>query len=212
VRRTRPLKKDWHSRCRDQSFNAYFQPEKLYVDFSESSILRIRASAAPAREASGISLPEVVKIHGRDLALNGMAVGKEKVFFDVYVIGLYLEARTSDALTAIKTDEEKRIVLTMLRDVSREKFVRAVEKGMMRNSGQEMPALRARLDLLEQALPALKKGNVLDFTYVPGTGTVVRGQGQELAIPGKDFADALFSAWLGPEPDSRALKRELLGG
>ena len=105
----------------------------------------------------------------------------------------------------------KRIVLTMLRDVSREKFVQAVEKGMKRNSGPEMPALRARLDTLEQALPELKKGNVLDFTYSPGAGTVVRGQGQEMEIPGKDFADALFSAWLGPEPDSRTLKRELLG-
>jgi Chalcone isomerase-like len=106
----------------------------------------------------------------------------------------------------------KRIVLTMLRDVSREKFIRAVEKGMKRNSAPEMPALRQRLDVLEQALPSLAKGNVLDFTYLPGNGTVVRGHGQEMAIPGKDFADALFSAWLGQETDSRSVKQELLGG
>jgi hypothetical protein len=75
-----------------------------------------------------------------------------------------------------------------------------------------MPTLRAQLDLLEQALPALKKGNVLDFTYVPGVGTLVRGQDREMTIPGKDFADALFSAWLGAKPINAALKRRLLGG
>ena len=54
--------------------------------------------------------------------------------------------------------------------------------------------------------------NVLDFTYVPGAGTVVRGQGKEITIQGKDFADALFSAWLGPKPVNADLKHELLGG
>jgi hypothetical protein len=75
-----------------------------------------------------------------------------------------------------------------------------------------MPTLSGRLDLLEAALPALKKGNVLDFTYLPGVGTLVRGQGREMPIPGKDFADALFSVWLGPKPISEALKRQLLSG
>jgi hypothetical protein len=132
--------------------------------------------------------------------------------FNVYVIGLYLETRTSDALAAIKADEGKRIVLTMLRDVSRARFVQAVEKCMARNSAPLMPNLRARLDALEQALPALKKGEVVDFTYLPESGITMRGQGQEMAIPGKDFADALFAAWLGPEPDSKALQHSLLVG
>ena len=99
----------------------------------------------------------------------------------------------------------------MLRNVSRQQFVDAVEKGMVRNSGLPMPTLRSRLDLLEQALPALNKGDMLDFTYLPGAGTVVRGQGRELKIPGKDFADALFSVWLGLHADSRSLRHDLLG-
>lgn len=166
---------------------------------------------AQARDVSGVSLPEVVSVNGEDLALNGAGVRREKAFFDVYVIGLYLQNKTSDAVAAIAADQPKRISLTMLRDVSREKFVEAVEKCMVRGGGAEMPKLRERLDLLENTLPALKKGNILDFTYVPGSGTLVRGQGQELAIPGKDFADALFAAWLGPNPENVALKRALLG-
>jgi hypothetical protein len=162
--------------------------------------LSLSLAADHPREESGISMPEMVSVANRDLKLNGMGVAREKAVFKVYVAGLYLENPTTDAPSAINTDEAKRIVLVMLRDVSRETFVQAVETGILRNSSIAMPALRARLDILEQALPALKRGNVLDFTYLPGTGTLVRGQGKEMTITGKDFADALFSAWLGMKP------------
>ena len=168
-------------------------------------------AADHVREESGVSMPETVGVAGRELQLNGMGLSKE-LFFKVYVAGLYLQEPTADARAAIHTDEAKRIVLVMLRDVSRKTFVKAVKTGILRNSSRSMPTLRARLDLLEQALPALKKGNVLEFTYLPGVGTVMRGQGKKITIPGKDFADALFSAWLGPKPVNAGLKHQLLGG
>jgi hypothetical protein len=164
-----------------------------------------------AREESGVSMPEMVGVAGRELQLNGMGVFKEKTLFKVYVAGLYLEEPTADARAAINADKAKRIVFVMLRDINRETFVQSLEIGIVSNSTLSMPTLRARLDLLEQALPALKKGNLLDFTYLPGAGTLVRGQGKEMTIPGKDFADALFSAWLGTKPVNATLKRKLLG-
>src|SRR5881394_1869352 len=167
---------------------------------------------AGALEVSGVSMPATVSVADKELMLNGMGVRKEKAFFKVYVVALYLEQPTSDARAAITSDQEKHIVLSMLRDVSREKFIDAVETAILRNSSGVMPILRERLDLLQKALPPLETGNVLTFTYVPGSGTVLRGQGQEMTIPGKDFADALLSAWLGPEPVSGDLKRQLLGG
>jgi Chalcone isomerase-like len=164
-----------------------------------------------ASDVAAVSMPEVVTANGRTLTLNGMGVGT-KLFVRVYIIGFYLETKTTDARTAISVDEAKRISLVMVRDVSRQQFVQAVEKGMIRNAGPAMPALRARLDLLEHALPALQKGNVLDFTYLPGTGTIVRGNGRELTIPGKDFDDALLSVWLGPDAANRILRHDLLRG
>jgi hypothetical protein len=59
-------------------------------------------------------------------------------------------------------------------------------------------------------LPDLKQGGVLDIVYQPGVGTLVRGSGVQMIIPGKDFADALFSVWLGPNPTDAELKRRLL--
>lgn len=168
--------------------------------------------AARAGEVAGVTMPKLVSVAGMELRLNGMGLLKKAAFFKVYVVGLYLEKPTRDAQAAITTDEAKRIVISMLRNVSREMFVHAVETGIMRNSGREMPRLRARLDRLEQALPDLKKGEVLDMTYLPGVGTLVRGGDRTMTIPGKDFSDAFFSIWLGPKPISSALKRQLLGG
>jgi hypothetical protein len=173
----------------------------------------LSVAAVPVRGVSGVSMPEVVTgDDNKELRLNGIGLRKEKAFFNVYVVALYLERPTTDARAAITTDEEKRIVISMLRDLSREQFVQAVEVAIMRNSSPEMPILRPRLDLLENALPAPRKGNVLSFTYLPGVGTLMRGQGRELTIPGKDFADALLSVWLGAKPIGGALKRQLLAG
>lgn len=172
----------------------------------------LNIAAASARQVSGVSMPDAVSVAGKDLRLNGMGKRTEDALFKAYVIGLYLEKRTTDAAAAIMTNEPKRIVLDMLRNVSRQTFVQAVETGMARNAGSLMPTIRGRLDLLEKALPDLKKGNVLDITYLPAVGTIISGQGRQLTIPGKDFSDALLSVWLGPKPVNETLKRELLGG
>jgi Chalcone isomerase-like len=156
-------------------------------------------------------MPEKVSVSSQTAAVERNRCGQEGIF-QIYVIALYLESPTSDARNAIKADEAKRIVLTMLRDVSRERFVQAVEEDMERNPGVPMSALRGRLDRLESVLPALKKGSTLDFTYLPLGGTLVRGQGREITIPGKDFADALFSVWLSPQSSNPALQQQLLGG
>src|SRR5580658_9641213 len=144
--------------------------------------LALSMATVRAGEVSGVNMPDAVTVAGRGLRLNGMGKRIETALFKAYVIGLYLEKPTKSARTAITTDEAKRVVLTMLRDVSREAFVEAVETGFTRNAGSSMPNIRARLDLLEQALPALKKGNVLDITYLPTVGTVITGQGRKMTI------------------------------
>ena len=174
--------------------------------------LAVNLATVCARDLAGVSMPEGVSVAAKEVRLNGLGIGTEKAFFKVYVVGLYLERKTTEAQTAIKSDGVKRIAVTMLRDVSRQKFVQEVEKGMLRNSGSALPTLRSRLNQLAEALPTVQKGNILSFTYIPGTGTVVQGQGRELTIPGKDFADALLSVWLGPKAANATLRAQLLGG
>ena len=128
--------------------------------------------AAPTREVLGVKMPETIAVNDKVLRLDGMGVRKEKFFFNVYVVGLYLEQPTRDAQLAIVSNQEKRIQLSMLRDITHEQFVQALETAIMLNSSEGMPALRSRLDLLESALPGPKKGDQLSLTYVPGVGTL----------------------------------------
>ena len=86
----------------------------------------------PAREVSGVAILPAVRVAGGDLRLNGVGVRKEKVLFKAYVIALYLEEFTTNAKVAIQTDETKRIVIIMLREVGRERFIQAMEEGIMR--------------------------------------------------------------------------------
>lgn len=158
------------------------------------------AAEVEARTVSDVTMPESVSIAGRELRLNGMGLSKRRIFFKVYVIGLYLERPTGNAQEAITTDEAKRIVIFMLRDVERDEFVKAVETGIRRNSGPEMPALRERLDRLKRALPNLKKGNVLEFTalrQIPGAGCGLVEKAATLAV------DRRMDGLKKPKPPTR---------
>jgi hypothetical protein len=51
-------------------------------------------AAVPEREVSGISMPELASVGGKALRLSGVGLVK-KIFFKVYVVGLYLEKPTA---------------------------------------------------------------------------------------------------------------------
>jgi hypothetical protein len=75
-----------------------------------------------------------------------------------------------------------------------------------------MGALTDRLQKLTGMFPAVVEGDQIVLTYVPGKGTSVSAKGQDKGvIEGKDFADALFSVWLGGNPVQEDLKKALLG-
>ena len=75
-----------------------------------------------------------------------------------------------------------------------------------------MAAQKANLDKFYALVSDVKEGTKWTFTYIPGTGTIINQDGKDTGtIAGKDFADLLFSLWLGPKPPSDDLKKGLLG-
>lgn len=164
-----------------------------------------------AGEVAGISMPESITVEGQTLALNGMGLRK-KLFFKVYVAGLYLQNKSGNASQVISSDQIKRVDMVMMRDLGRGKITEAVEAGFEKNNSAQMPALKKRLDRFNAGIRDLKDGDHLTITYVPETGTILEGQGNEkLVIEGKDFGDALFSVWLGDYPVDENLKNGMLG-
>jgi hypothetical protein len=66
--------------------------------------------------------------------------------------------------------------------------------------------------LLAAYLPVNPKDRYA-FTYVPGKGSTLTLNGRSLGVfHGLDFANAFLSIWIGPDPVSGELKRQLLAG
>jgi hypothetical protein len=165
-----------------------------------------------AKEVAGVNVPESTTVEGKTLHLNGAGLRK-KVVFKVYVGGLYVETPSKDAATLTSSDQVKRMQLSVLRSLSSQQVNEAIEEGFEKNSKAQLAALKPRLAKLATMIPNVEKGDEILLTYVPGKGTVVSAKGAEKGvIEGKDFADALFAVWLGPNPVQEDLKKALLGG
>jgi hypothetical protein len=167
---------------------------------------------AGAMEVAGVNFPRSVQAGGKTLTLNGAGL-RTRFMFKVYAIGLYLEHPATDAATILAADEVRRAELHMLRSVSASEMGDAIADAFNANAGGAGPQLKDRLDRFKAMFPNATEGELITLTYIPGTGTVVGAGGKDLGtVPGKDFADVLFSAWIGASPVDTSLKRALLAG
>jgi hypothetical protein len=169
---------------------------------------------ATAGELDGVTLADQVTVEGRTLVLNGMGLRQATILrVRVYVAGLYLEARSSDASQIIASEGPKRLALHFVRDVGRGSLIDAWKEGFAKSAGQGVTALQDRLATLNAWMVDVKPGDAITFTQVPGRGIVVEVKGEAKGtLPGADFARALWGVWLGAEPPNAGLKKGLLGG
>ena len=172
------------------------------------------AAPAWAGELAGVSLPERATVDESTLMLNGMGL-REATWLNikVYVAGLYLEAKSSDADAILHAEFPKRIVFVFVRAVGRKRIIQEWDESLEANLGEDFAALEDRVATLQAWMPeAVRKGDEMTFTYLPGKGVVVEIQGEARGtIPGADFARALFAIWLGARPPNQTLKVGLLG-
>jgi hypothetical protein len=170
------------------------------------------AAVAFGVEIAGVKPADSITVEGKTLKLNGAGL-RTKLMFKVYVASLYLETSTKDAAAVVSTDQVKSMRLSILRSLKGSQVSEAIEEGFEKNSKAQMAALKPRLAKLGTMIPNVEKGDEIELAYVPGKGTVVSVKGSEKGvIEGKDFADALFSVWLGANPVQEDLKKELLKG
>jgi len=171
-------------------------------------------ASADAAECAGASFPDSKEIAGRTLKLNGLGVREATIFkVDVYVAGFYSMATSTSGGALITAPGPKHLALLFVRDVSTEDLTGAWEEGFRKAADENLPALQDRVDQLNRWMDAVKDGETMMFTYIPGTGTEIALRGAKKGvIPGEDFAEALFTIWLGPEPPNEGLKAGLLGG
>lgn len=170
------------------------------------------AAAVGAAALAGVTMPDTVAVSGKTLRLNGLGL-RTKVFFKIYVAGLYLENPTRDAAQAIAADEGKRVAMHFLyKNVTKKQLVEAWDEGFAQNAGPVGADVKAGIATLDSWMGDVAAGQEIVFTYEPGTGTTVEFAGQKKGvIPGADFMRALWKVWLGPHPPTSDLKRGMLG-
>jgi hypothetical protein len=173
----------------------------------------VLARPAAAGQLEGVELPDQVAVAGRNLVLNGLGVREATVLMvNVYVAGLYLEAKSSDPAAILSPGQPKQIVMKFVRSVGKEKLTEAFADGFDKNAGPDRAALTGRLATLNAAMADVRKEDVIALTYLPDSGVTVTVKGKDAAvIPGADFQQVLFSIWLGANPPNVSLREGLLG-
>jgi hypothetical protein len=160
----------------------------------------LAAGLAEAREVAGVKMEDTLELKGRRLALAHMAL-KEKLFFDIYVWGLYMEQIPQVEAEAIAANSVKRLHFRFLRKIRRDQLVGAFRQGVATHAHLASEPMQQGLEVLLQSLKDVSKGDNLILTYDPNTGLLVSGEASGgVLIPGKGFADALFAAWLQKHP------------
>lgn len=173
------------------------------------------SASADTVTVSGVKLDDSVQVGSQSLKLNGAGV-RYKVFFKVYVAALYLPEEKNTTADVLAMPGAKRVTLVMMRELSNDDL------------GQRfMDGLRANLDIDERSklikpmisfgkmfslVPVLKKGDILTFDWVPGTGVVCQFNGQKIGetINDLSFYNAVLRIWIGKEPADEALKQKML--
>ncbi|MGB7553044.1 MAG: chalcone isomerase family protein [Candidatus Korobacteraceae bacterium] len=176
------------------------------VMFVALSMLDLQAASL-----AGVTLPDTQQVGNTKLVLNGLGLRTE-FMVKVYVAGLYLEQKSSDPSAIIKADAPNRIVMQFLHGASKSQMTNAFKESFNDNTPDAMKTMQSDIDRLFGALDAVKPGDQMIFTYVPGTGATFAINGQDkLTIAGSAFNPVILSVWLGPKPPTASVKKGMLG-
>ena len=161
-----------------------------------------------------VTLPAVMKAGDSSIRLNGGGIRK-KLFFKLYVGGLYLTRSQSDAEAIINADEAMAVKLQITSDmINSDNMSQAINEGFDKSTGGNSAALKDRITRFVDTFrkSPITEGDVFDIVYVPGTGVNSYKNGKlQSTVKGLDFKRALFGIWLSKKPADVNLKKAMLG-
>lgn len=184
---------------------------KTVISIAVVMFVVLSMSNLQAASLAGVTMPDTAQVGNTKLVLNGLGL-RTDFMVKVYVAGLYLEQKSSDADAIIKADAPSRIVMQFLHGASQSQMAKAFKESFNDNTPDAMKTMKPDIDRLLGALEPMKVGDQMIFTYVPGTGTTLAINGQDkLTIAGAAFRPVLLSVWLGPKPPTANVKKGMLG-
>ena len=178
------------------------------------AIALLATGVAEAKECKGVNFADPLQFDGSNLILNGLGVRKATALkVQVYVAALYVAKPSNDANAVLDSNGPTELILHFVRNVGADDLRKAWTEGFEKNAKDQLPALKERIAMLNAWMTDAKTGERLTFIHKPGAGIQVDVNGATKGtIKGDDFARALLSIWLGPQPPNLELKSGLLGG
>ena len=161
----------------------------------------------------GVTLPATLQADNSQLVLNGAGV-REKLWFDLYVGGLYLTTKSTDALTITNADQPMAIKMHIIsKMITSERMQEAIEEGFEKSTSGNVEPYRKRIDLMVETFKEeIVIGDIFDIIYKPEKGVELYKNDQRMkTIDGLDFKKALFGIWLSEDPADKGLKKGMLG-
>jgi len=171
------------------------------------------AAVAVAAEVAGVRLDDKVSVGAQELVLNGAGV-RTRVVFKVYVASLYLPQKATE-LAAVLAKSPRRIQLNLLRTLSADQLVEALNEGLAENNtAAELAAVKSQVDALATIMKSFKEveeKDVITLDFVDGATRIGLNGEAKGNIGGDAFNQALTKVWLGEKPVQADLKKSLLG-
>ena len=174
----------------------------------------VGASVAQGKECKGVNFPDQAQVGGSNLTLNGLGLRQATAFkVNVYVAALYVAKTSSDPNALLGSNTPSELILEFVRNVGADDLRKGWSEGFEKNSKEQLPALKERIDTLNGWMADVKTGERLTFVHKPGVGVQVDVNGAvKGTIKGDDFAKAFLAIWLGADPPNPEIKAGLLGG
>ncbi|MGY5849686.1 chalcone isomerase family protein [Salegentibacter sp. F14] len=164
-------------------------------------------------EIGGVSLPNTLEYGSDKLMLNGAGI-REKFWMDMYVGGLYLQTKSTNATEIMKADRPMAIKLHIVsKMITSKRMIDAVNEGFENaTDGNTAPISSEIAEFKSFFEDQINKEDVFDIVYLPKEGVTVYKNGEESGnIKGLEFKRALFGIWLSDKPADEDLKKGMLG-
>jgi hypothetical protein len=165
----------------------------------------------PGLEAGKSVFADRVSQAGTELDVRGAGTLRWRGVVAIYDAALYIDATRPQA-DPLADDVALRLEFRLRRDLS----AAALAEATVTAFGRDLPeggraALAVPLGLLCRQYVDLRAGDVIAYTWRPGTGLVLEQHGvASEPIAGHAFARTLYAIWLGPTPVNAGFRDALL--
>jgi hypothetical protein len=170
----------------------------------------------PARAATlaGVDVPDTMRIDGHNLVLNGFGI-RTLTFLKVkiYVAGLYLPKKSSNAQAILASPGPKVIALHHIHSGSKSQVQDRYREGEKVNCGGGGcdASLQADFERLVASAEPVSEGDVTLYVVTDKSFRVVFNGREVIAFAGNRLGNMIIEGFIGARPPSEDLRDALLG-